>query len=164
MPASPEPRPVHSCLLLLCCTHTPVSVPTLRHTHYHNVRILIPLGLTTEQRAMSNDIQKADQIAYRLFTKLTLVVNQARSTAESATTGAATNRPQPRVDKWVRLHSLTRRFIYSFIGAAVQPRNARLGYIQRPSPHLPLRLLHLPSPCPTPLRTPSPLIHPGANE
>lgn len=46
---------------------------------------------------MSNDIQKADQIAYHIFTKLALVVNQARITAEP--------KSQTKVDKWVR-HSL----------------------------------------------------------
>lgn len=46
---------------------------------------------------MSNDIQKADQIAYHIFTKLALVVNQARTTAEP--------KSQTKVDKWVR-HSL----------------------------------------------------------
>ena len=43
---------------------------------------------------MSNDIQKADQIAYHIFTKLVLVVNQARVTAEP--------KLQAKVDKWVR--------------------------------------------------------------
>ena len=43
--------------------------------------------------AMSNDTQKADQIAHRLYTKLTLVVNHARATAEPG--------PQAKVDKWV---------------------------------------------------------------
>ena len=47
---------------------------------------------------MSNDIQKADQIAYRLFTKLTLVVNQARSTLDPPPSARA----QTKVDKWVR--------------------------------------------------------------
>ena len=42
---------------------------------------------------MSNDIQKADQIAYHIFTKLVLVVNQARVTAEP--------KSQAKVDKWV---------------------------------------------------------------
>lgn len=46
---------------------------------------------------MSNDIQKADQIAYHIFTKLALVVNQARITAEP--------KSQTKVDKWVG-HSL----------------------------------------------------------
>jgi len=42
---------------------------------------------------MSNDTQKADQIAYRFYTKLTLVVNNARATADP--------RVQTKVDKWV---------------------------------------------------------------
>ena len=46
------------------------------------------------QTVMSNDIQKADQIAYHIFTKLVLVVNQARVTAEP--------KSQAKVDKWVR--------------------------------------------------------------
>ncbi|KDQ52252.1 hypothetical protein JAAARDRAFT_139171 [Jaapia argillacea MUCL 33604] len=46
---------------------------------------------------MSNDIQKADQIAHRFYTKLVLVVNDARSTEL---------RPQPpRVDKWFNLET-----------------------------------------------------------
>lgn len=54
---------------------------------------------------MSNDIQKADQIAYRLFTKLALVVNQARSTADPVVGG------QVKLDKWVRGHSTARFMI-----------------------------------------------------
>ncbi|KAG6331042.1 hypothetical protein ID866_8048 [Astraeus odoratus] len=46
---------------------------------------------------MSNDIQKADQIAYRFYSKLCLVVNSARSTAEP--------RSQTRVDKWFNLET-----------------------------------------------------------
>ena len=42
---------------------------------------------------MSNDTQKADQIAHRFYTKLSLVVNHARATAEPS--------PQAKVDKWV---------------------------------------------------------------
>ena len=42
---------------------------------------------------MSNDIQKADQIAFHFYTKLFYVVNQARATAEPRTQG--------KVDKWV---------------------------------------------------------------
>ncbi|KZP26762.1 hypothetical protein FIBSPDRAFT_674560, partial [Athelia psychrophila] len=48
---------------------------------------------------MSNDIQKADQIAYRLFTKLALVVHQARTTADQQ------QRLQPKVDKWFNLET-----------------------------------------------------------
>ncbi|KAH7929215.1 hypothetical protein BV22DRAFT_1003358 [Leucogyrophana mollusca] len=44
---------------------------------------------------MSNDIQKADQIAHRFYTKLTLVVNNARATAEP--------RSGAKVDKWASL-------------------------------------------------------------
>lgn len=44
--------------------------------------------------AMSNDLQKADQIAHRFYTKLCLVVSNARTTAEP--------RSQGKVDKWVR--------------------------------------------------------------
>ncbi|KAH7915511.1 autophagy-related protein 13-domain-containing protein [Hygrophoropsis aurantiaca] len=46
---------------------------------------------------MSNDIQKADQIAHRFYTKLTLVVNNARATAEP--------RSGARVDKWFNLET-----------------------------------------------------------
>lgn len=50
----------------------------------------------SEQLCMTmQNIQRADQIAYRFFTKLTLIVNQARSTVEPV---------QARVDKWVRVH------------------------------------------------------------
>ena len=45
---------------------------------------------------MSNDIQKADQIAYRFYSKLALVVHNARSTVE--------NRANTKFDKWVRGH------------------------------------------------------------
>ncbi|KAF7969472.1 hypothetical protein HWV62_27261 [Athelia sp. TMB] len=48
---------------------------------------------------MSNDIQKADQIAYRLFTKLTLVVHQARATVDQQ------QRQQPKIDKWFNLET-----------------------------------------------------------
>ena len=41
----------------------------------------------------SNDTHKADQIAYRFYTKLVLVVNQARSTFEQPIQGKG--------DKWV---------------------------------------------------------------
>ncbi len=43
---------------------------------------------------MSNDNQKADQIALHFYTKLFYVVSDARMTAES--------RLQSKVDKWVR--------------------------------------------------------------
>lgn len=43
---------------------------------------------------MSNEAHKADQIAYRYYTKLALVVHAARATAEP--------NPQAKVDKWVR--------------------------------------------------------------
>lgn len=43
---------------------------------------------------MSNDIQKADQIAHRFYTKLCLVVSNARATSEL--------KSQTKVDKWVR--------------------------------------------------------------
>ncbi|KAL4079882.1 autophagy-related protein 13-domain-containing protein [Scleroderma yunnanense] len=46
---------------------------------------------------MSNDIQKADQIAYRFYSKLTLVVNHARSTVD--------NRPNTKLDKWFNLET-----------------------------------------------------------
>jgi hypothetical protein len=42
---------------------------------------------------MSNDNQKADQIAFHFYTKLFYIVNHARATAEP--------RLQPKVDKWV---------------------------------------------------------------
>jgi autophagy-related protein 13 len=54
---------------------------------------------------MSNDIQKADQIAYRLFTKLVLVVNHARATAGVDVIGAEGSvqggKATGKVDKWV---------------------------------------------------------------
>lgn len=43
---------------------------------------------------MSDEIQKADQIAFHFYTKLFYAVHDAR-----ATEGA---RPQAKVDKWVR--------------------------------------------------------------
>ncbi|TCD69595.1 hypothetical protein EIP91_007017 [Steccherinum ochraceum] len=46
---------------------------------------------------MSNDTQKADQIAHRFYTKLALVVNHARATAEPS--------PQAKVDKWFNLET-----------------------------------------------------------
>ncbi|KAH7890632.1 autophagy-related protein 13-domain-containing protein [Phlebopus sp. FC_14] len=46
---------------------------------------------------MSNDIQKADQIAHRFYTKLCLVVGNARTTAEP--------RSQTKVDKWFNLET-----------------------------------------------------------
>lgn len=49
---------------------------------------------------MSNDIQKADQIAHRFYTKLCLVVSNARATSEL--------RSQQKVDKWVRNSFLSR--------------------------------------------------------
>lgn len=42
---------------------------------------------------MSNETQKADQIAYRFYTKLVLVVNHARATVEPPA--------YAKVDKWV---------------------------------------------------------------
>lgn len=42
---------------------------------------------------MSNDTQRADQIAHRLYSKLALVVNHARATIEPP--------PNAKVDKWV---------------------------------------------------------------
>lgn len=46
---------------------------------------------------MSNDIQKADQIAHRFYTKLCLVVSNARATSEL--------RSQSKVDKWFNLET-----------------------------------------------------------
>ncbi|KIK17276.1 hypothetical protein PISMIDRAFT_685393 [Pisolithus microcarpus 441] len=46
---------------------------------------------------MSNDIQKADQIAYRFYAKLCLVVHNARSTADQRTPA--------KVDKWFNLET-----------------------------------------------------------
>ncbi|KAJ8456691.1 hypothetical protein ONZ51_g11976 [Trametes cubensis] len=43
---------------------------------------------------MSNDTQRADQIAHRLYSKLAIVVNHARATIEPP--------PTAKVDKWVR--------------------------------------------------------------
>jgi len=53
---------------------------------------------------MSNVIQKADQIAYRVFTKLTLLVNQARSTYDPPVllpSGSGSGSGSRKVDKWV---------------------------------------------------------------
>lgn len=50
---------------------------------------------------MSNDIQKADQIAFHFYTKLFYVVNQARATSEPKTQG--------KIDKWVGLFYLVER-------------------------------------------------------
>ncbi len=49
--------------------------------------------------AMSNEAHKADQIAYRYYTKLLSVVHSARATAEP--------NPLAKVDKWVRHCSLS---------------------------------------------------------
>jgi autophagy-related protein 13 len=46
---------------------------------------------------MSNDIQKADQIAHRFYTKLCLVVSNARATSEL--------KSQSKVDKWFNLET-----------------------------------------------------------
>jgi phage-related baseplate assembly protein len=46
---------------------------------------------------MSNENHKADQIAYRVFAKLSLVATEARDTVES--------KPSAKVDKWV-CHSI----------------------------------------------------------
>ncbi|KII85697.1 hypothetical protein PLICRDRAFT_45046 [Plicaturopsis crispa FD-325 SS-3] len=47
---------------------------------------------------MSNDIQKADQIAYRFYTKLVLVLNNARTTTETSLRSA-------KVDKWFNIET-----------------------------------------------------------
>ncbi|EGN94527.1 phosphorylated protein that interacts with Vac8p, partial [Serpula lacrymans var. lacrymans S7.3] len=46
---------------------------------------------------MSNDTQKANQIAFRFYTKLALVVNHARATVEP--------KYQAKVDKWFNLET-----------------------------------------------------------
>ena len=46
----------------------------------------------------STDTQRADQIAYRFYPKLALVVNHARATDEP--------NPHAKVDKWVRVQAL----------------------------------------------------------
>ncbi|KAI1798162.1 autophagy-related protein 13-domain-containing protein [Ganoderma leucocontextum] len=46
---------------------------------------------------MSNETQKADQIAHRLYSKLSLVVNHARATVEPS--------PTAKVDKWFNLET-----------------------------------------------------------
>ncbi|KZT25942.1 hypothetical protein NEOLEDRAFT_1132998 [Neolentinus lepideus HHB14362 ss-1] len=46
---------------------------------------------------MSNDIQKADQISWKFYSKVVLVVDHARATAET--------RGQARVDKWFNLET-----------------------------------------------------------
>jgi len=55
---------------------------------------------------MSNDIQKADQIAFHFYTKLFYAVNEAR-----ATEGV---KAQQKVDKWVR------EFLYLLRGATIE--------------------------------------------
>ncbi|TFK23887.1 hypothetical protein FA15DRAFT_705075 [Coprinopsis marcescibilis] len=69
---------------------------------------------------MSNDTQKADQIAFHFYTKLFYVVNQARATEEA--------RGQAKVDKWFNLETpdsdlFTReaREVYKNISLAPQP-------------------------------------------
>ena len=49
--------------------------------------------MTTDKIAMSNDTQRADQIVYHFYTKLVLVVNNARSPQEPY--------GQAKIDKWV---------------------------------------------------------------
>jgi hypothetical protein len=49
---------------------------------------------TEQPRAMSNDTQRADQIAFHFYTKLFYVVNHARATANPTTA--------TKPDKWVR--------------------------------------------------------------
>ncbi|KAH8103421.1 autophagy-related protein 13-domain-containing protein [Cristinia sonorae] len=49
---------------------------------------------------MSNDTQRADQIAHRFYTKLSLVVNHARATGETAEPS-----PQAKPDKWFNLET-----------------------------------------------------------
>ena len=53
---------------------------------------------------MSNETQKADQIAHRLYSKLALVVNHARATHEPP--------PTAKVDKWVRSVALSVLALY----------------------------------------------------
>ena len=51
-------------------------------------------AILSPRPAMSNETQKADQIAHRLYSKLALVVNHARATREPP--------PNAKVDRWVR--------------------------------------------------------------
>lgn len=69
---------------------------------------------------MSNDIQKADQIAYRFYGKLILVVHHARATAEPPSNSANT-----KVDKWVRIVSADSRRGPQLTSVVVQPRDSR---------------------------------------
>ncbi|EPQ51250.1 hypothetical protein GLOTRDRAFT_141074 [Gloeophyllum trabeum ATCC 11539] len=73
---------------------------------------------------MSNDIQKADQIAWKFYSKLVLVVNNARTTEE---TGG-----QTKVDKWFNLETPDSDLykehlkLYRYISAADSPRTLEL--------------------------------------
>lgn len=77
------------------------STPLLRtsitaHDCFLDIRpnvALVSRPCTRRAPAMSNDTQKADQIAHRLYVKLALVVNHARATLEPS--------PDAKVDKWV---------------------------------------------------------------
>ena len=65
--------------------------------------------------AMSNEAHKADQIAYRYYTKLVSVVHSARATTEP--------NPQAKVDKWVR-HCLILACLRLTKSSSVQPRDS----------------------------------------
>jgi phage tail protein X len=63
---------------------------------------------------MSNEAHKADQIAYRYYTKLVSTVHSARATAEP--------NPLAKVDKWVR-HCLFVNRLTLTMTSSVQSRD-----------------------------------------
>jgi hypothetical protein len=68
--------------------------PAHRHVRRDAVPRAPPGGGAGRAPPKSNDAQKADQIAYRVYTKLALVLTDARAPAP----------PTARTDKWVRMH------------------------------------------------------------
>lgn len=103
-----EPRSAGSSVLTRGCSRArggsldSSSFPSIHHLppppprRVIHIRPHVSLAARTSspsRSAMSNDTQRADQIAHRLYSKLALVVNHARATIEPP--------PNAKVDKWV---------------------------------------------------------------
>jgi len=114
---------------------------------------------------MSNDTQRADQIVYHFYTKLVLVVNNARSPQEP--------NGQAKIDKWVGIlvsFSPSLTIPCSFICSVcpcvsllhpVQPRGSRVQSLQGQYSSLPFSLHR---PVDATIRAPGPVVRSGTEQ
>ncbi len=93
-------------------SHGSIQSYLISHTHafssyHHHHGFYFCLVCNSPPTRMSNETQKADQIAFHVYTKLSHVVNHARTTVEP--------RVQPKVDKWVSFTQPYNQFPWTLI-------------------------------------------------